>query len=308
MKHPLGLFAQGIAAALGELIRQLHQKILGAALFHIRRHRAQEHAVAAKVIDLQSGTLQQLKVGEEGSLFLRRQLHHQRLQQQLGRNIPIVCRQFLEELTLMGGVLINDADLIPTLSEDVGLENLTHIAQRGRAFLHVKAQLFRRILGSRGLLRSRGGRHFLFGGRIPCRHVVLMFGQICAVRLNVQCTFSQRCGKGGCFRLTLRGSRCRAVQGGILPDGQARCNRCPAVLCQLFLGSARCRQDIRVVCRCRTGRWCCCRCRSEALEAPLGLRGMLMERSRLGLTRNDGRKPCKVVLLYIIFCRVIIYF
>ena len=33
-----------------------------------------------------------------------------------------------------------------------------------------------------------------------------------------------------------------------------------------------------------------------------------MERSRLGLARNDGRKPCKVILLYIIFCRVIIYF
>ena len=154
-------------------------------------------------------------------------------------------------LALVGGVLINDADLIPTLSEDVGLENLTHIAQRGRAFLHVKAQLFRRILCSRGLLRSWGGRHFLLGGRIPCRHVVLMFGQIYAVRLNVQCTFSQRCGKGGCFRLTLRGSRCRAVQGGILPDGQARCNRCPAVfrfffarfsgrkLCSYFLKSCR---------------------------------------------------------------------
>lgn len=33
-----------------------------------------------------------------------------------------------------------------------------------------------------------------------------------------------------------------------------------------------------------------------------------MERSRLGLTRNDGRKSCKVILLYIIFCRVITYF
>ena len=308
MEHPLGLFAQGIAAALGELIRQLHQQILGTALLHIRGHRAQEHAVAAKVIDLQSCAFQQLKVGEEGSLFLRRQLHHQRLQQQLGRNIPIVCRQLLEKLALVGGVLINDADLLPALGKDVGLEDLTHIAQRGRAFLHVKAQLFRRILGSRGLLPSRGGRHFLLGGRIPCRHVVLMFGQICTVRFNVQCTFSQRCGKGGCFRLALRGSRYRAVQGGILPDGQARCNRCPAVLCRLFLGSARCRQDIRVACRCRTGRRCCCRCRSEAPEAPLGLRGMLMERSRLGLTRNDGRKSCKVILLYIIFCRVITHF
>ena len=32
-----------------------------------------------------------------------------------------------------------------------------------------------------------------------------------------------------------------------------------------------------------------------------------MERSRLSLTRNDGRKPCKVILLYIFFYRVIIY-
>ena len=90
MEHPLSLFAQGIAAALGELIRQLHQQILGTALLHIRGHRAQEHAVAAKVIDLQSGAFQKLKVGEEGSLFLRRQLHHQRLQHPLGRNISIV--------------------------------------------------------------------------------------------------------------------------------------------------------------------------------------------------------------------------
>ena len=35
---------------------------------------------------------------------------------------------------------------------------------------------------------------------------------------------------------------------------------------------------------------------------------MLMERSRLSLARNDGRKPCKVILLYIFFCRVITYF
>ena len=45
-----------------------------------------------------------------------------------------------------------------------------------------------------------------------------------------------------------------------------------------------------------------------AAPAPLGLRGMLMERSRLSLARNDGRKSCKVILLYIFFCRVIIYF
>lgn len=33
-----------------------------------------------------------------------------------------------------------------------------------------------------------------------------------------------------------------------------------------------------------------------------------MERSRLGLARNDGRKPCKVILLYIIFRRIITCF
>ena len=33
-----------------------------------------------------------------------------------------------------------------------------------------------------------------------------------------------------------------------------------------------------------------------------------MERSRLGLTRNDGRKPRKVIFLYIIFCCVIACF
>ena len=33
-----------------------------------------------------------------------------------------------------------------------------------------------------------------------------------------------------------------------------------------------------------------------------------MERSRLSLARNDGGKPCKVILLYIFFYRVIIYF
>ena len=33
-----------------------------------------------------------------------------------------------------------------------------------------------------------------------------------------------------------------------------------------------------------------------------------MERSRLSLARNDGRKSRKVILLYTIFYRVIIYF
>ena len=33
-----------------------------------------------------------------------------------------------------------------------------------------------------------------------------------------------------------------------------------------------------------------------------------MERSRLSLARNDGRKSCKVIYLYIIFYCIIVYF
>ena len=49
----------------------------------------------------------------------------------------------------MGGVLVDDTDFIAPLREDIGTEKLSHIPQRLRAVLHIKAQL----LGGRALLR-----------------------------------------------------------------------------------------------------------------------------------------------------------
>ena len=70
MEHPLGLFAQGVAAAVGQLRRQLHEKVFGAALLHIGRDRAQKDRIAAKVVDLQPGTFQQVDVGQQCRLLL----------------------------------------------------------------------------------------------------------------------------------------------------------------------------------------------------------------------------------------------
>ncbi len=128
---------------VGQLCRQLDQQIFGTALLHISGDRAQADRAAAKIAHLEAGTFQQVEVGQQSGLFLGGELHHQRLQEQLTGDIAVVGGQFLEELALVGGVLVNDADLVAPLREDIGAEDLAHIPQRLRAILNVKAQLLR---------------------------------------------------------------------------------------------------------------------------------------------------------------------
>ena len=95
--------------------------------------------------------------------------------------------QFLEELTLMGGVLVNDADLVTPLREDIGAEDLAHIPQRLRAILNVKAQLLRGCALLRFIrsLRQRRTLRF-FRGRLPRGHVVASDIRQVDVCLDVQ--------------------------------------------------------------------------------------------------------------------------
>ena len=81
--------------------------------------------------------------------------------------------QFLEELALMGGVLVNDADLVAPLREDVGAEDLAHIPQGLRAVLNIKAQLLRSCTRLRFIrsLRQRRTLRFI-RSRLPRSHVV----------------------------------------------------------------------------------------------------------------------------------------
>ena len=81
--------------------------------------------------------------------------------------------QLLKELALVGGVLVDDADFVAPLREDIGAEDLAHIPQGLGAVLNVKAQLLRgcallRLIRS---LRQRRTLRFI-RGRLPRGHVV----------------------------------------------------------------------------------------------------------------------------------------
>ena len=52
MQHPLGLFTQGVASAVGELCRQLHDHILYIVHRHVRGHGAHDNSRAADVLGL----------------------------------------------------------------------------------------------------------------------------------------------------------------------------------------------------------------------------------------------------------------
>ena len=173
MEHPLCPLVQRVAAAVGQLCRQLDQQIFGTALLHISGDRAQADRAAAKIAHLEASAFQQVEVGQQSGLFLGGELHHQRLQEKLTGNIAVVGGQFLEELTLMGGVLVNDADLVAPLRKDIGAEDLAHIPQRLRAFLNVKAQLLRgcALLRFTRSLRQRRTLRFI-RGRLPRGHMI----------------------------------------------------------------------------------------------------------------------------------------
>ena len=173
MEHPLRPLVQGVAAAVGQLCRQLDQQIFGTALLHISGDRAQADRAAAKIAHLEAGAFQQVEVGQQSGLFLGGELHHQRLQEELAGDVAVVGGQLLEELALMGGVLVDDADLVAPLREDIGAEDLAHIPQGLGAVLNVKAQLLRgcallRLIRS---LRQRRTLRFI-RGRLPRSHVV----------------------------------------------------------------------------------------------------------------------------------------
>ena len=66
MQHPLGLFTQGVASAVGELCRQLHDHILYIVHRHVRGHGAHDNSRAAEVLGLDAGIGQKVKVLQNG--------------------------------------------------------------------------------------------------------------------------------------------------------------------------------------------------------------------------------------------------
>ena len=97
------------------------------------------------------------------------------LQQQLAGHVAVVRGQLFVQLTLMGGVLIDQTQLVSPLCQNIGAENLAHIPQRLFPLRYIKAQLFRllglhwllRLIGHRCSFDLRGGRH-----GVPCCHVI----------------------------------------------------------------------------------------------------------------------------------------
>ena len=208
----------------------------------------------------------------------------------------------------MGGVLIDQTQLVSPLRQNIGAENLAHVPQRLFPLRHIKAQLFR-LLGLHRLLRLIGHRcGFDFrGGRrgVPCCHVIQQrVGCGVRLRVHIQLCLSSGCPEGlrcgldfGCIRFF------RAVEGD---------HRVQNILCGGRLpprrhsrrAGRRCGLYRRGVCRKRRG-FHRCSGRARRLRGFPALRG---QRAGVCLTWNDSRKSCKVIILYSIFALYIVFF
>ena len=203
------VLVQCVVAALEQLVGDLNEQAFGVLRFHIGRDRPQHHRVAAKVRDLQTCVFQQGHMIQQGLFFLSRQVNGRRLQQHLTGHIAVVGCQLFVQLALMGSVLVDEAQFVAALGQNIGTEHLAHIAQRLRAVGGGKVHLLRlhRLFGSRFRFlpcrlyrRCRLFRLFHRNGRlrVPGRHVVLACLHFCLteIRFHVQLCFATSHGSG----------------------------------------------------------------------------------------------------------------
>ena len=218
MQHPLGVLVQCVPAALEQAVGDLHQQVLGVLRLYVRRHGAQQHGAAAKVRHIQPGVFQQGLVFQQRLLFLCGKVDGGGLQQQLAGHVAVVDSKFFVQLALMGGVLVDQAQLVSPLCQNIGAENFAHIPQRLFSLRYIKAQLLRlfRLFGFFRLIGHRGGFDLRGGGYgVPCRHVIQQrVGCGVRFRVHIQLRFTGSCPEGlrrgldfGCIRFF------RAVEG-----------------------------------------------------------------------------------------------
>ena len=228
------------------------------------------------------------------------------MQQQLAGHVTVVRGKLFVQLTLVGGVLIDQTQLVSPLGQNIGAEYFAHIAQRLFPLRYIKAQLFRllglhrllRLIGYRCSFDLRGGGH-----GVPCRHVIQQrVGCSARLRVHIQLCLSSSCPEGlrcgldfGCIRLF------RAVEG----DHRVQDILCGGRLPPRGHGNRRAgRLYRRGVCRKRRS-FHRCSGRARRLRGFPALRG---QRAGVCLTRNDGRKSCKAIVLYSIFALYIVFF
>jgi len=139
VQHPLGVLVQRVPAALEQAVGDFHQQILGVLRLYVRRHSAQQHGAAAKVGHIQPGVFQQGLIFQQRLLFLCGKVDGGGLQQQLAGHVAVVRGQLFVQLTLVGGVLIDQTQLVSPLRQNIGAENLAHVPQRLFPLRHIKA-------------------------------------------------------------------------------------------------------------------------------------------------------------------------
>ena len=143
MQHPLGLFTQGVASAVGELAAS-STIISSTSSTGTSAGTARTTTVEPpKVFDLDAGIGQKVKVLQNGLFFRGGQIDLHRDKQHLGRHAAVVPGQLLKQNALMRSVLVDKAKLTAALGDDIGLEHLADKAQR----LACRRRGQRRLLG-----------------------------------------------------------------------------------------------------------------------------------------------------------------
>ena len=124
------VFSRRASPPLRQTGSQLDEHILHIVHRHIRRDGPHNDGGAAVVLGLDACILQQFLVLQDGQLFLRGKVDLHRHQKHLGGHIAVIFGELLKQDTLVGGVLIDEAEFPCPLGDDVGAEHLPHQPQR----------------------------------------------------------------------------------------------------------------------------------------------------------------------------------
>ena len=150
----------GVGGAGGEqLLGDLGEGGLDVPRVHVEGGLADHQGPAAEVLHPEAELLQQGEAGEQGGVLLRVQAAHHGGEEGLGHGVVPRRLHPVKVHPLMGGVLVDEQDLVPLLHDDVGVQHLPGQPPGEDLRFRLRLRLCFR-------LRRGGGR----GHRLPLRY------------------------------------------------------------------------------------------------------------------------------------------
>ena len=132
---------------------------------HVRGHGAQDVVLLAEGLDLKAQLAQELPVSLDELPLLLREAERHALEQGLGHDAAPLRLEAVEDHALMGGVLVDQNQLVPDLDQDVQLQRLTHyLVVRHLDLFHILNRVFHSFGRRNGSKPCVFSRFRVFGG------------------------------------------------------------------------------------------------------------------------------------------------